>query len=300
MWTFATTTQQGRLAMIGAMLISGTIGAMVVWSELSPQTVIFYRCLFGAMILGLLGWLSKTFKKEYFTKKALLIALLGGIALTLNWFFLFSAYQNTSIGLATTIYNTQPFIYLFLTSLLLKEKIRKDQIIWVVISFIGLALIMQTKPTNQLINYQSYLIGVLQALLSATLYALVGLSTKYLKQLLPSLIAFLHLITGLILFLPFANTTVLTTHFYSQTLLIAITLGVVHTGIMYILLYRAVQQLPTIEFASLSFIYPLVAIVLDIVLFHVKLTPYHIIGMVLILLGAMGVNLKINLFSKST
>jgi drug/metabolite transporter (DMT)-like permease len=46
-----------------------------------------------------------------------------------------------------------------------------------------------------------------------------------------------------------------------------LTLGIVHTGIMYQLLYSAIQKLPTPITGSLSFIYPVVAIVVDNLVF---------------------------------
>ena len=39
-----------------------------------------------------------------------------------------------------------------------------------------------------------------------------------------------------------------------------VTIGVVHTGLMYVLLYGAIQRLPTGITASLSFIYPVAAV----------------------------------------
>ncbi len=68
-------------------------------------------------------------------------------------------------------------------------------------------------------------------------------------------------------------------------------LGIVHTGIMYQLLYSAIQKLPTPITGSLSFIYPLVAIVVDYLVFHHALTPVQLVGGLLILFAAAGNNL---------
>jgi drug/metabolite transporter (DMT)-like permease len=68
-------------------------------------------------------------------------------------------------------------------------------------------------------------------------------------------------------------------------------LGIVHTGIMYQLLYSAIQKLPTPITGSLSFIYPLVAMVVDYLVFHHALTPVQLLGGMLILFAAAGNNL---------
>lgn len=60
---------------------------------------------------------------------------------------------------------------------------------------------------------------------------------------------------------------------------------------MYRLLYNAVQKPPTPITGSFSFIYPLVAIVVDYLVFHHVLTPVQLTGGMLILLVAVGNNL---------
>ncbi|MGU5436682.1 EamA family transporter, partial [Klebsiella pneumoniae] len=68
-------------------------------------------------------------------------------------------------------------------------------------------------------------------------------------------------------------------------------LGIVHTGIMYQLLYSAIQKLPTPVTGSLSFIYPLVAMVVDYLVFHHALSAVQLLGGMLILFAAAGNNL---------
>ncbi|WP_409457394.1 EamA family transporter [Pseudomonas sp.] len=67
-----------------------------------------------------------------------------------------------------------------------------------------------------------------------------------------------------------------------------VTLGMVHTGLMYVLLYSAIQRLPTALTGALSFIYPIAAILVDWVAFGHRLAPLQWLGVVLILLAAAG------------
>lgn len=60
---------------------------------------------------------------------------------------------------------------------------------------------------------------------------------------------------------------------------------------MYQLLYGAIQKLPTSITASLSFIYPIVAVIVDRFVFHHNLNPILFIGGAMILLAAAGINL---------
>ena len=63
------------------------------------------------------------------------------------------------------------------------------------------------------------------------------------------------------------------------------------TGLVYILLYGAIQKLPTHLTGSLSFIYPVVAIAVDDLAFGHRLRPVQLVGAVAILLAAAGNNL---------
>ena len=50
-------------------------------------------------------------------------------------------------------------------------------------------------------------------------------------------------------------------------------MGVIHTGLMYILLYSAIQKLPTHLTGALSFIYPVAALAVDRIAFGHQLQP---------------------------
>jgi drug/metabolite transporter (DMT)-like permease len=60
---------------------------------------------------------------------------------------------------------------------------------------------------------------------------------------------------------------------------------------MYILLYGAIQKLPTHLTGALSFIYPVVAILVDYLAFDHRLQPLQLLGIAAILLAAAGMTL---------
>ena len=68
-------------------------------------------------------------------------------------------------------------------------------------------------------------------------------------------------------------------------------MGVLHTGLMYILLYSAIQNLPTARVAVLSFIYPAVALGVDHLFYGQHLGARQWAGIGLIALGNLGVSL---------
>lgn len=282
-------THRGSWEMVAAMVICGTIGITVLSSNQSEIDLIFYRCLFGSLVL-LAVVLLKGYIQQYLSKRVLLLSVIGGICLLANWYFLFSAYQLTSVGIATTVYNTQPLMMIAFGVFLFQEKVTFEIIFWAIISVIGLGFISELTSHS---NEQSalYLLGIGQALLAAFLYALAAIAARKLKGTPPALIAFLQLIVGAVLLFPFANLSIIISPNFSTGTISTVLLGVLHTGIMYLLLYGAIQKIEAWRVASISFLYPAIAITLDAAFLDVRLNVEQYFGILFILIGAAGINL---------
>lgn len=267
-----------------AMIISGSIGAFVLLSGLPVIDVVFWRCLIGAVTLLLFILLSRQ-PFSRLTRLTLALAILGGVALVINWLLLFAAYSRVSIGMATVVYNTQPFM-LVLLSMMLGEKVSAVKWAWLLLAFSGVVILLSSELTPA--HSDNLVTGIILALGAAFFYALTAIIARKLQPLPAQHIAFIQVIVGTVMLLPLVHAPEFNSHFPWRYLLI---LGVVHTGIMYQLLYSAIQKLPTPVTGSLSFIYPLVAILVDYLVFHHALAPLQLAGGVLILLAAAGNNL---------
>jgi len=68
-------------------------------------------------------------------------------------------------------------------------------------------------------------------------------------------------------------------------------MGVLHTGLSYVLIYGALPKLTTPVIAVLLFIYPLTAIAVDAVVYGRALSLPQFAGMALIVVASLGVNL---------
>ncbi|HBS5678547.1 DMT family transporter [Klebsiella sp. 141240] len=267
-----------------AMIISGSIGAFVLLSGLPVIDVVFWRCLIGAVTLLLFILLSRQ-PFSRLTRLTLALAILGGVALVINWLLLFAAYSRVSIGMATVVYNTQPFM-LVLLSMILGERVSAVKWGWLLLAFGGVVILLSSELTPS--HNDNLVTGIILALGAAFFYALTAIIARKLQPLPAQHIAFIQVIVGTVMLLPLVHHPEFNSHFPWRYLLI---LGIVHTGIMYQLLYSAIQKLPTPVTGSLSFIYPLVAILVDYLVFHHALAPLQLAGGVLILLAAAGNNL---------
>lgn len=280
--------RRGAAEMTMAMLMSGTIGWLVVSSQQSPFNVVFFRCIFGGATLALVCAVLGLFRRKLFSWKMLGLALLGGAAIVINWVLLFAAYSRASISMATAVYNTQPFMLVALGALVFRERISASTVVWLVVAFIGLVFVVKVEPAVLAVPGQ-YLIGVAYAVGAAAMYAVSSIITKRLKGTPPHLIALIQVSLGVVMLAPLVRFDALPAS--GMQWLELIVLGIVNTGLMYVLLYGAIQKLPTSMTGALSFIYPVVAIIVDRVAFGQTLAWIQVLGAVLILFAAAGVNL---------
>lgn len=277
--------RRGSLEMTAAMLISGTIGWFVLVSGLPVLDVVFWRCVFGAATLLLICAGFGFLRPGILTRTTFLLAVLSGVAIVGNWVLLFASYSRASIAIGTAVYNVQPFMLVGLAALFLGEKITAQKLFWLAVSFLGMLAIVSAHG-EQGQGGDQYLAGIALALGAALLYAIAALIIKRLTGTPPHLIALVQVSTGVLLLAPWANFSALPQQPEGWASLI--TLGIVHTGVMYVLLYSAIQRLPTAITGALSFIYPIAAILVDWFAFGHRLEPLQWLGVAAILLAAAG------------
>ncbi|CQH48435.1 TPA: DMT family transporter [Yersinia enterocolitica] len=278
---------RGVVEMIAAMLISGTVGWPVIASGQPAVTVVFWRCVFGAFAMLIACVMLGLLKRGVLTRQHIAIAIIGGITLVLNWVLLFGAYSYASISVATVTYHTQPFMLVGLGVLFFGEKLTANTLGWLLVAFGGMLFIIIGQQGAITLG-SDYLIGVVMALGAAFMYAVTAAIIKRLKGLPPHLIVLIQLLVGAILLAPFVRWSDFPLPGSTWGLLLII--GVIHTGLMSSLLYGAIQKIPTSLVGALSFIYPVVAIFVDWLVFGHRLSVMQMVGASAILLAAAGMN----------
>jgi drug/metabolite transporter (DMT)-like permease len=280
-----TERSRGVAEMVAAMSISGTIGWFVVVSGRPVADVVFWRCLFGGLTLVVVCGTKGLLHRKALSLREAGLAVAGGVAIVVNWLMLFAAYPRASISLATAVYNTQPFMLAGLGVIVFAERLSAAKVAWLAIAFAGTLAIIQAKP-DAAAGGADYLVGIALALGAAFAYALAAIIAKSLKGVPPHLIALVQVTVGVLMLAPFAATSTLPPDRGSWAALV--TIGVLHTGVMYILLYGAIQKLPTSLTGALSFIYPVIAVAVDAVAFGRTLQGLQAVGAAAILLAAAG------------
>ncbi|PXY21701.1 DMT family transporter [Prauserella endophytica] len=266
-----------------AMALSGTIGAVVLESGAQAPAVAFARCLVGGVLLAIWcaarGWL----RPAALSRRDLGLAALGGVLLVGNWVLLFASYALSSISVSTVVYHTQPLLLVGLAAVLLREKVTRSHLARAAVAFGGVVLISlgaqgtDGRPVNAG--------GVALALGAAVLYAGASLIAKQLSHVRPHLLAAIQLGVGTVLLAPALAFTPLPAD--PRGLLWLALLGAVHTAVMYVLMYSSIGKLPTTTVALLSYVYPVVAVVVDVLAYDHRVSVTEGAGMLAVLVAAM-------------
>ncbi|GGQ69836.1 DMT family transporter [Couchioplanes azureus] len=294
------TERRALFKIIAAMAGWGTIGLFVLESGQDSFNVVFVRCVVGAVSLGLLCLIGGYFRTSGLTPRKALLAAAGGVCLVFNWVFLFKSFEQTSLTVATVVYHTQPFYVLFLGALLFRERLTKAKIGWVVLAFAGLVLTtgLWTALGDEPFSRRQVL-GILNGLAAALLYALATIAAKRLKGVRPQITAFIQVLIGIPLLVPFVQFSALP-EASSSAWLWLVALGVFHTGVLYNLMYSALPSLPSSTIAVVAFVNPAVAILTDVVAYGHRPSIGEVVGIILIVLSSLGVTLNWRPWQRST
>lgn len=271
-----------RTMLIVSMAVFGTIGLFVRNIPLPSGEIALYRAVLAAILIG--AFLLVTKQKIPFgkIKKEIPLLILSGIAMGFNWILLFEAYKYTTVSVATLSYYFAPVIVTLACPILFKEKMGAKQWICFVMSTLGIVLITGIGDLSQ---GTSHIKGILFGLGAASLYATVILLNKFIKNVDGIHRTFLQFLAAIVVLVPYV---LLTDGVNLHTLntkgwVFLLVVGLVHTGITYCLYFSSLKELPGQKAAILSYIDPLVAVLVSVVVLKETMTVMQILGGILIL-----------------
>ncbi|MBQ3527437.1 MAG: EamA family transporter [Clostridia bacterium] len=269
-----------KALMAASMFIFGTLAPFVRNINVSSGELALYRALMASALVGLFLIITKQKLSFGSMKKDLILLIVSGGAMGLNWMLLFEAYKYTTVSVATLSYYFAPVIVMVVCPLLFKEKLSAKQIICFVMSTAGLVLI-----TGAAGGGKQDLLGIAFGLGAAVLYAFVMLINKFIKGVAGLQRTFIQFIAAAVVLVPYV---IFTGGFTFSGLdakgwISLLIVGIVHTGITYCMYFSALKDLPGHKVAILSYIDPLVAVFVSVIWLCEKMTLAQIIGGLLIL-----------------
>lgn len=274
------THARGIMAM--SMAIFGTLGIFVRHIPVSSGELALYRAVLAAALIGMYLLLRRQRIDLAAIKKELLLLLLSGIAIGINWILLFEAYRYTTVSIATLSYYFAPVIVTAVCPLLFREKLTRRQLLCFVMSTIGLVLIT---GLGDLSAGSNHLTGIGFGLGAAVFYATVVLLNKFIKDVTGIHRTFLQFLAAIVILLPYVLTTggVSLGGMDGLGWACLLVVGLVHTGVTYCMYFSSLKELPGQAAAILSYIDPLVAVLISVTLLREAMTLWQALGGALIL-----------------
>ncbi len=270
-----------------SMVIFGTIGIFRRYIPLPSSMVAMTRGIVGMLFLLAFLRIRKVKLNGAAIKKNLWTLIVSGAVMGVNWILLFEAYNYTSVATATLCYYLAPIFIIIVSPFLLKERITAKKLICVCVALLGMVFVSGILQTG--FSGVSELKGVLLGVGAAALYATVVLLNKRLTDVPAYDRTILQLGAAGVALLPYVLLTenVAAMEFTGLSVVMLAIVCMVHTGVAYALYFGSLMDLKAQTAAILSYIDPVVAIILSALLLKENMGVLGLIGAVLILGAAI-------------
>lgn len=272
-----------KLKLVTSMLLFGTIGLFVRYINLPSSIIAFVRGLVGMLFLLAVILLRGNKIEKEAVKKNLLWLILSGVCLGMNWILLFEAYRFTTVATATLCYYLAPIIVIVVSPFLLKEKLTLRKLFCTIVALLGMVLVSGVMQNG--IPALSEAKGILSGLGAAMLYAGIMLMNKKIQDISAYDKTLVQLGISAMILLPYCLLTedVGALDCSPTALGMLLLVGIVHTGVTYFLYFGSMGHLNAQTVAIISYVDPVVAVLISIFVLGEGMNVMGIIGAVLVL-----------------
>ena len=282
-------SKKSYIMFITSVLIFGTIGIFRRYIPLSSGMLAFLRGLLGAGFLAVYKRFYQKNRSYNISSRNMILLLITGALIGLNWMLLFEAYNYTSVSVATLCYYMQPTIVILLSPLVFSEKLTGKRMICALAAVIGMVLVSGVIGGSA--GQGGDLKGIACGLGAAALYATVVILNKkiHVEDAIDKTIV--QLITAAAVMMPYLALSgrgqMEFDSIGTTTVIMVLIVGIIHTGIAYALYFGSMEKLKAQSVAVLSYLDPVFALILSAVILGERMTVFGIIGAVLIIGSAI-------------
>jgi len=266
-----------------SLLIFGMNGIVASHISLSSYEIVFLRALIGSVLLIALYLLSKGRFSIKNNVKDTFFIVLSGIANGASWMFLYEAYRQVGVSLASLLYYCGPVIVMIISPLVFKEKLTAPKIFGFLIVLLGIVLVNGKAALNGKNEW-----GILCGAISAVLYSLMVIFNKQAKNIggmENSVIEIFGSFLAVAVFVGVKQHFVI--HVPAGDWIWVLILGMVNTGVGCYLYFSPLSKLPVQTVAVCGYLEPLAAVAFAALLLGEKMSLVQIIGALCIIGGAM-------------
>ena len=272
---------------ISSMLIFGTIGIFRRYIPLPSAFLAFSRGILGGLfILAFLKLKGRKPEGKLSAQTVLWLAVSGAV-IGVNWILLFEAYNYTTVAVATLCYYMQPTIVVLLSPVIFKEKLTLRKGACAAVAVAGMVLVSGVIGGGGLQAGDPR--GILFGLGAAVCYAVVVIMNKKITGVEAFQKTKTQLLSAGIVMIPYL---LLTGGFSvggitAPTVILLLTVGLVHTGIAYVLYFGSFDGLKAQSAAILSYIDPVAALLFSALFLREPLSLPGIAGAIMIIGSAV-------------
>lgn len=270
-----------RRMLAAAAVIFGTLAPFVRSIALSSGALALCRAVMAALLVG--GYLAVSGQGIALgtSKRERGLLLLSGMAMGVNWILLFEAYRYTTVSVATLSCYFAPVLVTLACPLLFRERMTAKQLVCFAMSTLGLVLVIGIGG----LRGGTDALGILFGLGAAFFYASVILLNKFIRSVAGIQRTFLQFLAAIVVLVPYVavkgglTLSQLDLRGWACLLLV----GFFHTGITYCLYFSSLRALPGQEVALLSYLDPLVAVIISVTVLGEPISVPQLLGGALIL-----------------
>ena len=275
--------KQAYIKYLLALLLFGSNGVVASYISLTSYEIVFLRSLIGSILLISLFKLADNKIDLTKNKRHLLYLIISGVAMGVSWIFLYEAYQQIGVSIASLAYYCGPVIVMLLSPLLFKERFTLPKVGGFVAVLCGILLI-----NTQAIHDGKTPWGLFCGVMSAIMYAFMVIFNKKAHSITGMKNAMLQLITSFLtvaIFLGFRQGFII--HVSRSDWIPILILGLLNTGIGCYLYFSSIANLPVQSVAVCGYLEPLSAIAFSALLLKEILLPIQMLGAVLVIGGSI-------------
>ena len=275
------------MMIVTSMLIFGTIGVFRKQIPVSSGFLAFSRGIIGGLCILAFIRLTKRGSGEKLPRGALLGLIVSGALIGINWMLLFEAYNHTTVAVATLCYYMQPTIVMLLSPLIFRERLTRRKAACAAAAIAGMVLVSGVLGDGG--SGSGDPAGVLLGLGAAVFYSAVVIMNNKLRGIDAYRKTTVQLLSAGAVMVPYLLVTggAGVPALSPATVGLLLIVGVVHTGIAYVMYFGSMDGLRVQSIALLSYIDPVSALLFSALLLREPLTLPGFIGAVMIIGSAI-------------
>ena len=273
-----------RVKYILAVVIYGTIGLFLRYVSLPSEIVALCRGIIGSGFILLYLRAKRQHINLPAIRQNLFWLAASGICLGLNWIFLFAAYMHTTVAIASLCNYMAPIIIILIAPIVLHEPLDMRKIPCVIAALIGIVLVSGVWGGSV-----GNIAGIFLGFASASCFVGIVICNRKIHDVPAFDKAAFQLAMSALTILPYV---LLKNHGAAlevdlRSVLIILTLGIVHTGIAYCFYFSGLGSLPVQTIAILGYLEPVVSVLCSAFFLREALGIAGWIGAVLVLGAAV-------------